>query len=225
MDSKALLCCTVVLIVLFLPLSASDDRLVPSKPLSPDNISISDGGTFALGFFNPSNSTSAKLYLGIWYNNIPKLTVVWVVNRETPITNNTSFAPVLSLTNNSSLVISEGNSGGRFLWMTPNVTTIVGSSTSTAVLLNAGNLVIRLSNGTTPWQSFDQQTDSFLPGMKLRIKSNTPNTVERLVSWKDPGNPSPGRFSYGIDPDSAFQVFLWDERTWCPAASHGPGSK
>ncbi|XP_048531459.1 receptor-like serine/threonine-protein kinase SD1-8 [Triticum urartu] len=210
MDSKALLWSTVALIVLFLPFSASDDRLVPGKPLSPGNIIVSDGGTFALGFFNPSNSTPSKLYLGIWYNDIPEFTVVWVANRETPANNNTSSPPMLSLTNSSNLIISEGNSGGRVLWMTPNVTTTVGSSTPTAVLLNTGNLVIRLSNGTTLWQSFDHQTDSFLPGMKLRIKSNTPNTVERLVSWKGPGNPLPGRFSYGFDPDTAFQVFLWD---------------
>ncbi|KAF7074202.1 hypothetical protein CFC21_079107 [Triticum aestivum] len=210
MDSKALLCCTVALIVLFLPLSASDDRLVPGKPLSPGNIIVSDGGTFALGFFIPSNSTPSKVYLGIWYNDIPEFTVVWVANRETPGTNNTSSAPMLSLTNTSNFIISEGNSGGRVLWTTANMTTTIGSSTPTAVLLNTGNLVIRSANGTTVWQSFDHPTDTLLPGMKMRIKYSSPDTRDHLVSWKGPGDPSPGRFSFGGDPDTPLQVFLRD---------------
>ncbi|XP_037438321.1 G-type lectin S-receptor-like serine/threonine-protein kinase At1g11300 [Triticum dicoccoides] len=210
MESKAILCCTVALIVLFLPLSASDDRLVPGKPLSPGTTIVSEGGMFALGFFNPSNSTPAKLYLGIWYNNISELTVVWVANRETPISNNTSSAPMLSLTNTSNLIISEGNSDGRVLWTTANITTTIGSSSSTAVLLNTGNLVIRSANGTTLWQSFDHPTDTVLPSMKSRIKYRPGDTGDRLVSWKGPGDPSPGRFSFGGGPDTPLQAFLRD---------------
>ncbi|XP_048531461.1 G-type lectin S-receptor-like serine/threonine-protein kinase At1g11300 [Triticum urartu] len=210
MDSVALACCTAALIILFLPLSASDDRLVPGKPLALGNTIISDGGAFALGFFNPSNSTPAKLYLGIWYNNIPELTVVWVANRETPISNNTSSAPMLSLTNTSNLIISEDNSGDRVLWTTANITTTIGSSTPTAVLLNTGNFVIRSANGTTLWQSFDHPTDTLLPGMKMRIKYSSRDTRDHLVSWKGPGDPSPGRFSLGGDLDTPLQIFLRD---------------
>ncbi|KAF7060504.1 hypothetical protein CFC21_067296 [Triticum aestivum] len=225
MDSVALACCTAALIILFLPLSASDDRLVPGKPLGFGNTIISDGGAFALGFFNPSNSTPAKLYLGIWYNNIPELTVVWVANRETPISNNTSSAPMLSLTNTSNLVISEDNSGGRVLWTTANITTTIGSSTPTAVLLNTGNFVIRSANGTTLWQSFDHPTDTLLPGMKMRIKYSSRDTRDHLVSWKGPGDPSPGRFSLGGDLDTPLQIFLRDGQSLVTVATHGRGSK
>ncbi|XBH94095.1 hypothetical protein VPH35_084936 [Triticum aestivum] len=225
MDSPALLCYTTALIIIFLPLSASDDRLVPGKALSPGTTIISDGGMFALGFFNPSNS-SDKLYLGIWYNNILKLTVVWVANHETPITNNNSSAPMPFLTNASNLIISEGNKSGRVLWMTANVTTTpAGPSTLTAVLLNTGNLVIWLSNGSTVWQSFDHHTDTLLPGMKIRIKYSTGSIGDRLVSWKGPGDPSLGCFSYGDDPNTPFPAFLWDGETWCSVLRHGWGTK
>uniref|UniRef100_A0ACD5Y2C2 Uncharacterized protein n=1 Tax=Avena sativa TaxID=4498 RepID=A0ACD5Y2C2_AVESA len=214
MDSPSLPCCIAALIILFLPLSASDDRLVPGKPLFPGNTIVSDGGAFSLGFFNPSNSTPAKLYLGIWYNNIPELTVVWVANRETPAINTTSSGPKLSLVNTSNLVLSDGDGDGdgdgHVIWATTNVVTVHGLATPMAVLLNTGNLIIRSSNGSTVWQSFDHQTDTFLPGMKLLMKYNTRNIDQRLVSWKVPRDPSRGRFSYGSDLDTPFQEFLWD---------------
>ncbi|KAM0915552.1 hypothetical protein ACQ4PT_010776 [Festuca glaucescens] len=101
MELLALTCCTAALIILFLPLRVSDDRLVPGRPLLPG-----DDGAFALGFLTPSNSTPYMLYLGICYNDIPRLTVVWVANRETPATNATS--PMLSLTNTFNLVLFDG---------------------------------------------------------------------------------------------------------------------
>ncbi|KAM0832253.1 hypothetical protein ACQ4PT_065016 [Festuca glaucescens] len=210
MNSRALACCVIALITSFLPLSASDDRLVPGKPLSPGTTIVSDGGMFALGFFNPSNSTPAKLYLGIWYNDIPELTVVWVANRETPANNTTSSTPMLYLTNTSNLVLSDSDVEGHVLWTTNNVPTAQGLSTPTAALLNTGNLIIRSSNGTTLWQSFEHRTDTLLPGMKLRIKYSTRGTEERLVSWKGPSDPSRGRFSYGGDTGTSLHLFLWD---------------
>ncbi|KAF7060512.1 hypothetical protein CFC21_067301 [Triticum aestivum] len=128
---------TAVTILIFLPLSASDDRLVPGRALSPGNFILSDDGGFALGFFSPSNSTPTSLYLCIWYTGIPELTVVWVANRETPATNTTSSPPTFSLTNNSNLVLFDGNGGRCVLWTTTNVATAVGSSTSTLRIKNS----------------------------------------------------------------------------------------
>ncbi|PNT68643.1 hypothetical protein BRADI_3g43635v3 [Brachypodium distachyon] len=211
MEVPALASYTVVLLILvFLPLRASEDRLVPGRPLSPGSTIVSDGGLFALGFFSPSpNSTTtttpaangSRLYLGIWYHGIPELTVVWVANRETPATTNSSSAaaPTLELTNTSNLVLSDGGDGvgRRVLWTTADVAAANASATTTAVLLNTGNL------------SLDHPADTFLPGMKIRMSYRT-RAGTRLVSWKSPGDPSPGRFSYGGGTASFLQTFLWD---------------
>ncbi|XP_025799625.1 putative G-type lectin S-receptor-like serine/threonine-protein kinase At1g61610 isoform X2 [Panicum hallii] len=197
----------LVLVLLPPPPCAPDDRLVVGKTLSPGATIVSDGGGFALGFFSPANSTSSpanKLYLGIWYADVPTLTVVWVANRGTPATNTTSStAPTLSLTNTSNLVLSDAS--GVVLWTTD----VTGYSPAAAVLLDTGNLVIRSPNGTALWQSFEHPADSFLPGMRIGIAYGA-RAGERLVSWKAPGDPSPGRFAYGVDPDTALQLFLWN---------------
>ncbi|KAL6601385.1 hypothetical protein ACP70R_044605 [Stipagrostis hirtigluma subsp. patula] len=198
----------IAALLLLLVLCASDDRLVPGKPLSPSTTIISDGGDFALGFFSPSNSTPEKLYLGIWYNNIPRLTVVWVANRATPAIS----SPSLSLTNTSNLVLSDAN--GLVLWAT-NTTTAASSSSppmsningSVAVLMNTGNLILRSSNGTMLWQSFDHPTDTLLPGMKMRRSYKTQDG-NRLVSWNGPEDPSPGTFSFTGKTDDFVQGFI-----------------
>ncbi|KAL6601391.1 hypothetical protein ACP70R_044611 [Stipagrostis hirtigluma subsp. patula] len=141
----------VLLLFLWLPSCASDDQLVLGKPLSPGDVIVSDDGTFALGFFSPTNSTPAKLYLGIWYHGIPNLTVVWVANREAPITDRPPpSTPTLALTNTSNLVLADAS--GRVVWATevaasssPSVAGVVGT---TAKLRNTGNFVIQWTNGT-----------------------------------------------------------------------------
>ncbi|TVU10344.1 hypothetical protein EJB05_43868, partial [Eragrostis curvula] len=210
MASSAITNYATLLLFILLPLCSADDRLVPGKPLSPGATIVSDGGSFAFGFFSPSNSTPAKLYLGIWYNNISQLTVVWVANRETPATNGTSLSPALSLTNTSNLVLSDGD--GRVLWTT-NITggtRFAAAATGlAAVLLNTGNLVVRSPNGTVLWQSFEHPADTHLPGMKIPISKKT-RAGGRLVSWNGPSDPSPGPFSYGVDPTTLLQTFLWN---------------
>jgi len=212
MDCSAIACAAALLLLLLRPCE-SDDRIVPGKPLSPGATVVSEDGSFALGFFAPSTSTPAKLYLGIWYNDIPELTVVWVANRDAPVTNTTtSPAPTLSLAaGTSDLVLSDAD--GRAVWTT-NITAVPGTPAApptglAAVLLNSGDLVIRSPNGTTLWQSFEHPADTLLPGMKIRVRYRT-RAGERLVSWRGPGDPSPGSFSFGADPDRIIQLFLWN---------------
>jgi hypothetical protein len=136
--------CTVALSFLFLllPRCKADDRIVLDKPLSPgDDVIFSDDGSFAFGFFSLSNSTPAKLYLGIWYNGIPERTVVWLANRETPISTTgrgASSAPTLAVTNTSNLVLFDAH--GHVVWAAVNVAAGATNSSSvsaTATLTNA----------------------------------------------------------------------------------------
>nr|XP_025875664.1 G-type lectin S-receptor-like serine/threonine-protein kinase B120 isoform X2 [Oryza sativa Japonica Group] len=192
-------------------LCASDNRLVPGKPISPGSTIISDDGTFALGFFSPSNPKK-HYYVGIWYNNIPKFTVVWVANRAAPIT--VPSSAVFTLTRSSNLTLSDGN--GHVLWTTMAKSRISISSprntkniSTEAMLDNTGNLILRsLADNAIIWQSFDHPTDTLLPGMNLRLSHNT-HPLQRLISWKDIRDPSPGPFSYGADPNNLLQRFIW----------------
>ncbi|KAF2543952.1 hypothetical protein F2Q68_00031671 [Brassica cretica] len=44
---------------------------------------ISEEEVFELGFFSPNDSSLR--YVGIWYQNIQPQTIVWVANRERPL--------------------------------------------------------------------------------------------------------------------------------------------
>jgi hypothetical protein len=159
-------------------------------------------GDFALGFFSPNNS-NRSLYLGIWYHNIPKRTVVWVANRDSPVTNPSSAK--LAITSSPEMVLSD--SKGHTLWTTAN-TAITGGAEAIAVLLNSGNLVLRLLNGIEVWQSFDHPTDTMLPTMRF-VLSYKGQVARRLIAWKGHDDPSTGDFSYSLDPNTQLQDVIW----------------
>ncbi|CAN6250287.1 unnamed protein product [Urochloa humidicola] len=184
----------------------SNDQLTQATPLSPGNMLISKGGIFALGFFSPTNSNK-RLYLGIWYHSIPgERTVVWVANRDSPISNPSSVK--LTVTNSSEMVLLD--SEGRTIWMAVNTTTAgVGAHGAVAVLQDSGNFVLRLLNGTVIWQSIDHPTDTILPNTKILL-SYKAQVFPRIVAWKGPDDPSSGDFSVGIDPSSNLQTFIWN---------------
>ena len=202
----------VLLFLLLICICNSYDRLTPAGPLSPDDKLISNDGIFAFGFFSPRNST-AKSYVGIWYHNIPVRTYVWVANRDNPITS--SSPGKLVLTNGSDLVLSD--SEGHTFWTTTNNITAGGVHTA-VILLNSGNLVIRLPNGTDIWQSFLHPTDTMLSDMSLPLSKST---SMHLVAWRGPDDPSSSDYSLG--GDSGLQYFVWNGTRpyWRRAAVNG----
>ncbi|KAF7004632.1 hypothetical protein CFC21_019835 [Triticum aestivum] len=193
---------TLLLLVCF---CESDDRLTPAKPLLPGDKLVSNNGIFALGFFSldPENSTAANSYVGIWYHDIPERTYVWVANRDNPI--GSGLSGELVLTNTSDLVLSD--SEGHILWRTTNNVTSGGDG-AMALLLEAGNFVVQLQNFTQIWQSYDHPTDTILPSFKLWANYKT-HTAVRLVAWKGPLDPSPGKFLLSRDPGTGLQILTF----------------
>ncbi|GKB86789.1 S-locus glycoprotein domain-containing protein, partial [Tanacetum coccineum] len=191
----------------FLPLSASVNSISINSSISINQTIISAEGKFALGFFSPGNSTSS--YLGIWYYTIPKLTVIWVANRASPVPKGSP--PVFRVSEDGNLVVL---SGTEVVW-TSNVSVVSTSLHSAdAVLLDNGNLVLRHGEDGDVWQSFDHPTDTFVSDMKISSNKNTGKEM-RLTSWVNDEDPRPGMFSIGIDPNR-HQVYLWkgDEPYW-----------
>ncbi|VAH38403.1 unnamed protein product [Triticum turgidum subsp. durum] len=179
----------------------SKDRLTPAKPLSIGDRLISNGSIFALGFFSPKNST-ANSYVGIWYHNIPERTYVWVAHHDSPITGSSSGKFVL--TSSSDLVLLD--SKGSTLWTTTNNITTEATGAA-AMLLDSGNLVIRLPNGTDIWQSFHHPVDTILPNVSLQLSNNN-NLSTHLVAWRAPDDPSTSDYSLG--GDSSLQILVWN---------------
>ncbi|KAG6517767.1 hypothetical protein ZIOFF_021165 [Zingiber officinale] len=99
------------------------------------------------------------------------------------------------------------------IWST-NVTTISSSnSTVVAVILDNGNFQLRneTNSSVVLWQSFDQPTDTWLPGIKLGFNKLT-STPQRLTSWKNKIDPSPRLFTLQSDPTGATSQYflLWN---------------
>lgn len=94
---KTKLMVSVLLLCLYLKtrICLAADTITADQSLSSDQIIVSAGGVFGLGFFRPGDSS--HYYIGMWYNR--DLDVVWVANREQPISD----------TSSSELRISDGN--------------------------------------------------------------------------------------------------------------------
>ncbi|KAI6668203.1 hypothetical protein NL676_028535 [Syzygium grande] len=147
---------------------------------------------FFLLCFSPGNSSHR--YVGIWYYQVSEQTVLWVANRETPISG-TSGA--LSIDSDGNLVLHETN-GSFPVWST-NVSSALSNYSTTARLMDSGNLVlVQDSSERVIWQSFDYPTDTVLPFMKVGLNRKT-GLNWFLTSWKSPEDPTPGNYSCRVD--------------------------
>ncbi|KAF7847549.1 hypothetical protein BT93_L2850 [Corymbia citriodora subsp. variegata] len=196
---------------LLLHLIDSLDTLGPNDTLKDGDVLISQGSTYSLGFFSPSNSSSR--YLGIWYYGQPEQTVVWVANRENSV-NDTSG--VFAFDHSGNLVI-HANNGSVPIWST-NVSSMTSNNSTIAQLLDSGNLVLYHDlSEVVIWQSFDYPTDTFLPSMKLGRDWRT-GVNWFLTSWKSEDDPAPGSCSYRFEATGFPQLFLYKDRApyWRP---------
>lgn len=80
------------------------------------------------------------------------------------------------------------------------------------MLLDTGNFVLWLLDGTNIWQSFKHPIDTILQSMKFLV-SYKAHVVERLVAWKGPDDPSSGDFSCSGDPIPPNLLFVTRNKT------------
>ncbi|XVF70461.1 hypothetical protein PTKIN_Ptkin11bG0163500 [Pterospermum kingtungense] len=181
--------------------TSTQDIVIPGQSIRDGETLVSAGGSFELGFFSPGSSKNR--YVGIWYKKVSAGTVVWVANRETPVSDtsgvlNISSQGILSLLNSSNIVVWSSN------------TSKTGQN-PVAQLLESGNLVVKERNDNNSenifWESFDYPCDNFLPGMKLGINFVT-GFETYISSWKSTEDPAQGPYSLRIDPHGYPQLIL-----------------
>ncbi|KAK1414640.1 hypothetical protein QVD17_30389 [Tagetes erecta] len=179
------------------------DTLSPNQVIRYNETIVSQQETFELGFFRPGKSSN--LYVGIWYKKLPNRTVVWVANRNTPLTD--TFGE-LTLTPDGVLILRNA-SMGSVIWSSANSTTM---KNPIGQLLDTGNFIIYkesdVRNQESPlWQSFDTLQHTLPPGVKLGWNAVT-RTERHLTSWKSEDDPAFGRFSFLIDTKGFPQLFI-----------------
>ncbi|XP_048554889.1 G-type lectin S-receptor-like serine/threonine-protein kinase At2g19130 [Triticum urartu] len=187
--------------------AAATATILPGQALAVGDKLVSENGRYALGFFDTSSTKSpqstSSWHLGIWFNTVPKFASAWVANREKPIKNTTSLQ--LTISTDGNLVIQNRSTKSIF-WSTQ---ANVKRNGTIAMLLSNGNLILRNSSNSSHilWQSFDDPTDTLLPGAKLGFDRLT-GLDRRLVSWKNRVSPASGAYCNGLDPSGADQFLL-----------------
>nr|GEU65211.1 G-type lectin S-receptor-like serine/threonine-protein kinase At2g19130 [Tanacetum cinerariifolium] len=197
--------------------TSAADTISANHSLSGDQTITSKHDNFVLGFFKAGNSSN--YYVGIWYKKVASNppTVVWVANREMPISDR--FNSELKIIDGNLVLLNEFK---LQIWST-NVTT-TNLNSVIAVIHDDGNLVLTDgSNSVEPvWQSFDHPVNTLLPGAKLAYDFRT-NKKQLLTSWKSEENPEVGLFSLELDPTSKEYIGKWNgsHQYWTSGAWNG----
>ncbi|XP_049413815.1 G-type lectin S-receptor-like serine/threonine-protein kinase At4g03230 isoform X2 [Solanum stenotomum] len=133
---------------------------------------VSDGENFEMGFF----SEGLNRYVGIWYYKLRPRTVVWIANWNNSIRASTKNKESVSIVvHDGNLKILNSSNGDTYF-----SSGLDGNSSIRAELLDTGNLVLVDELGAKMWQSFQNPTNTFLPGMNME-------SLE-LTSWEGSGD-------------------------------------
>ncbi|KAK9156031.1 hypothetical protein Sjap_003511 [Stephania japonica] len=193
--------------------TSAADTMFAGQSLTANQTLVSKGDKFELGFFTPGNSQ--KYYIGIWFKQIAavqkKKTIVWVANRNKPITNNDSSSSEFKLLENGHIVLLIMSSKIP-IWSTADSSDpsrTMDDSSVKAVLGDDGNLVILSStNGKALWESFDHPTHVLLPGARFGYNNLTKKSM-KMTSWRNSEDPADGIYSVKLESDKSFNV-IWN---------------
>ncbi|GLT49895.1 hypothetical protein SLA2020_234190, partial [Shorea laevis] len=192
--------------LLFFPFSTQNsavDTITPNQNFTDGKTLVSARKVFELGFFSPDKGSPNKRYLGIWYYGIRPQTVVWVANRKNPVPD---YHGVFALRNNGELQVMDGK--GIILWSSANSSSTAKSLSvlpDNATLMDNGNLVLQRGKDIL-WQSFLEESNTFLPGMNMK--------TEKLRSWTNNSDPAPGDFSFSFDQNLSHFIIQNDSDTY-----------
>ncbi|CAN6865407.1 unnamed protein product [Brassica oleracea var. botrytis] len=206
-------CFFASLLLLTMLLSFCYATITPTSPLLINQTLRSSNEVYELGFFSPNNTKNQ--YVGIWFKDTTPRVVVWVANREKPVTDSMAN---LSISSNGSLLLFDGKHG--IVWSS-GVT--FASNRSHVELSDSGNLIVvdNISERTL-WQSFDHLGDTLLQSSFLMYNLAT-GEKRFLTSWKSYNDPSPGDFVAQITPQVPSQGFIMKGST--PYWRSGPWAK
>ncbi|XP_062152361.1 G-type lectin S-receptor-like serine/threonine-protein kinase At2g19130 [Alnus glutinosa] len=201
----------LMLSLLFLGLSVNNhlslgaDTISANQSLSGDQTIVSSGGNFVLGFFKPGSSSN--YYIGMWYgtDKVSTQTIVWVANRDKPVSDKSSS--VLRISDGNLVLFNESQIP---VWST-DLTSTTSSSPVEAVLLDDGNLVLKDGSNSSQhlWESFDHPAHTWLPGSKISFNKIS-NQNQLLISWKNEEDPAPGLFSLELQENTSEYIILWN---------------
>ncbi|CAL4956797.1 unnamed protein product [Urochloa decumbens] len=198
---------------------AASDTVSAQRPLRGDDTVVSAKAKFELGLFSPGSS--GRFYLGIWYKNVPGKTVIWVGNRENPLSSVAS-AELRVSTNDGNLELvglSQSSASLGVVWSSNLSSSTVSSPTpgsNVAVLRDNGNLVLfgagnsSSNSNNVLWQSFDHPTDTLAPDAWIGENKIT-GEYQTLRSWRNSEDPAPGMFTDTVDHNGSSEFFyLWN---------------
>ncbi|KAF7097903.1 hypothetical protein CFC21_099684 [Triticum aestivum] len=204
----------MALALCFAPAVGAAATLSARRPLRGKDTLVSAQGKFELGLFTPAGSSGDRLYLGIWYKNIPDQTIIWVGNRVSPLSS-LAFAElrVSAEDGNLELVGPTGASAAPVVvWSSNLPSPLSPGSNNTAEIRDNGNLVL-VDGGNSSnvlWQSFDHPTDTQVPEAWVGENKLT-GEYQVLTSWRNAQDPAPGMFSDTVDPNGTSEIFfMWN---------------
>ncbi|KAF5182997.1 G-type lectin S-receptor-like serine/threonine-protein kinase [Thalictrum thalictroides] len=159
----------------------------------------------------------------MWYKTDPNKTVVWVANRDTPLTHDPTSSEFKLLQNGNLVLLNHYSK--LTIWSTESAASTNGNVSSEAMLGDDGNLVLRRTGPSADviWQSFDHPTDTILPGAKI-VYNRITKIQQSLTSWRSQNDPAKGLYSVQIDPDED-GIFIKlnpnGNRSWSSGAWNG----
>ena len=95
-------------------------------------------------------------------------------------------------------------------------------NTLEAILQDDGNFVLRDGSDNSSkllWQSFDNPTDTWLPGAKMEYNNKTKQNLH-LITRKNSEDPAPGLFALEVQRNTSSSIILWNKSV--PYWNSGP---